>query len=264
MTTLRCLVIDDEPLAIHVVVSYLNKLGVEHIRTCASGIDAFRQLRQQSFDLLFLDIEMPQLTGFELLKSLPQRPLVVITTAYRDYAVEGFEWDVLDYLVKPFSFPRFLQTMEKATRNLQQVLPPAASGTAIPAIPAAAADTAVPALPAAAADMIPPPPTSDEKNFLFLRADHQWVRIDLEALLYIESLRDYVRIVTHTDVYVVHLPLADLTARLPPERFVRVHRSYTLALHRVDRVSQHCAHIGDKLIPISRAHRQEVYRLLGQ
>jgi len=221
--TLRCLVIDDEPLAIDVVVNYLKQLGVGHIATCANGIEAFQLLRQQPFDLLFLDIEMPQLTGFELLKSLPNTPLVVITTAYRDYAVEGFEWDVLDYLVKPFSFPRFLQTMEKATRAL-----------------------------------------TDDNHFLFLRADHEWVRIDLDTLLYIESLRDYVRIVTKAKTFIVHLPLAELTARLPPERFVRVHRSYTLALDRVDRVSQHCAHIGDKLIPISRAHRQEVYRRLGQ
>ena len=243
MTTLRCLVIDDEPLAIDVVVSYLTQLGVGHIATCANGIEAFRLLRQQTFDLVFLDIEMPQLTGFELLKSLPQRPLVVITTAYRDYAVEGFEWDVLDYLVKPFSFPRFLQTMDKATRALQQ---PAAPG-------------------AAPANLSGPEPVpADTNSSLFLRADHQWVRIDLDALLYIESLRDYVRIVTKAKTYIVHLPLADLTARLPPERFIRVHRSYTLALDRVDKVSQHCAHIGDKLIPISRAHRQEVYGRLGK
>ena len=229
MTTLRCLVIDDEPLAIDVVVSYLKQLGVGHIATSASGVEAFHLLHEQSFDVLFLDIQMPQLTGFELLKSLPQRPLVVITSAYRDYAVEGFEWAVLDYLVKPFSFPRFLQTMEKAARALQQ----------------------------------PTGPT-DDNNFLFLRAGHQWVRIDLDTLLYIESLRDYVRIVTQSKTYIVHSALADLTARLPPERFIRVHRSYTLALDRVDRVSQHCAHIGDKHIPISRAHRQEVYRRLGQ
>jgi two-component system, LytTR family, response regulator len=161
---------------------------------------------------------------------------VVITTAYRDYAVEGFEWEVLDYLVKPFSFPRFLQTMEKATRTLQQ--------------------------PGTAANNIPEPAAVQDS--LFLRADNQWVRIDTDELLYIESLRDYVRIVTQTKTYIVHLPLADITARLPPERFIRVHRSYTVALQRVDRVSQHCAHIGDKLIPISRAHRQEVYRRLGQ
>jgi DNA-binding LytR/AlgR family response regulator len=244
MTTLRCLVIDDEPLAIDVVVSYLQQLGVGHIATSASGIEAFQLLQQQPFDLLFLDIQMPRLTGFELLKSLPQRPLVVITTAYRDYAVEGFEWAVLDYLVKPFSFPRFLQTMEKATRALQQPFSPTAPAPRTPPLSRTA--------------------TADANNSLFLRADHQWVRIDLDMLLYLESLRDYVRIVTQNKTYIVHSALADLTARLPPERFIRVHRSYTLALDRVDRVSEHCAHIGDKHIPISRAHRQEVYRRLGQ
>jgi len=242
MTNLRCLVIDDEPLAIDVVVSYLKQVGVGQIATSAGGVEAFHLLHQQTFDLLFLDIQMPQLTGFELLKSLPQRPLVVITTAYRDYAVEGFEWAVLDYLVKPFSFPRFLQTMEKATRALQKPAGPAPTHQPSPTGP-------IPA---------------DDNNFLFLRADHEWVRIDLDMLLYIESLRDYVRIVTMSKTYLVHSALADLTARLPAERFIRVHRSFTLALDRVDRVSQHCAHIGDKQIPISRAHRQEVYRRLGQ
>lgn len=237
MRTLRCLVVDDEPLAIDVVVTYLQRIGVEHIQTVANGIEAFQLLRQQPFDLLFLDIEMPQLSGFELLKSLPQRPMVVLTTAYRDYAVEGFEWEVLDYLVKPFSFPRFLQTMEKATRQIQQ--------------PVTVADE-------------PQPQPGEDKNFLFLRADNQWVRIDIEELLYIESLRDYVRVVTRAKTYIVHLSLADLTAKLPQERFVRVHRSYTLALNRIDKISQHCAHIGDKLIPISRANRQEIYKRLGQ
>ena len=225
------MVVDDEPLAIDVVVNYLERLGIQHIQTCSNGIEAFRLLQQQPVDLLFLDIEMPQLTGFDLLKTLPQRPMVVITTAYRDYAVEGFEWEVLDYLVKPFSFPRFLQTIDKAARTLQQ--PQLAH-------------------------------SADKKDTLFLRADNEWVRIDTADLLYIESLRDYVRIVTKTKTYIVHQSLADITAKLPGERFIRVHRSYTLALDRVDKVTQHCAHIGNKIIPISRANRQEVYRRLGQ
>jgi len=231
MKDLRCLIVDDEPLAIDIVVNYLQRLGIQHPQTCTNGVDAFQLLRRQPVDLLFLDIEMPQLTGFDLLKSLSQRPLVIITTAYRDYAVEGFEWEALDYLVKPFSFPRFLQAMEKATRTLQPS---------------------------------PTPESPDEKDSLFLRADNQWVRIDTADLLYIESLRDYVRVVTKTKTYIVHQSLADITAKLPAERFIRVHRSYTLALDRVDKINQHCAYIGDKVIPISRANRPDVYRRLGQ
>ena len=120
MKDLRILIVDDEPLAIDVIVNYLHRLDIHAITRCDNGIEAFRQLQQQEFDLLFLDIEMPQLTGFDLLKSLPRRPLVIITTAYRDYAVEGFEWEVLDYLVKPFSFARFLKTLEKAWRSTQR------------------------------------------------------------------------------------------------------------------------------------------------
>ena len=160
MKDLRCLIVDDEPLAIDVVVHFLRQLNIQNIHRCDNGIEAFRQLQAQEYDLLFLDIEMPQLTGFDLLKSIPRHPLVVITTAYRDYAVEGFEWEVLDYLVKPFSFQRFLQTMEKAMRSMQQ------------------------------------PEESGDNTSLFLKADQQWVRIDMGDLLYIESLRDYVKVVT--------------------------------------------------------------------
>jgi two-component system LytT family response regulator len=232
MKDLRCLIVDDEPLAADVVVNYLQRLDIHAIMRCSNGIDAFRQLQQQTFDLLFLDIEMPQFSGFDLLKSLAQRPLVVVTTAYRDYAVEGFEFEVLDYLVKPFSFTRFMTTMEKALRATQS------------------------------ADAIPAP--ADEKDFLFLKADRQWIRADLSTILYIESLKDYIRVVTTAGDYVCHQPLTDITARLPPERFLRVHRSYTVALDKVDKVRHHCILIKEKAIPISRANRTEVYRRLGQ
>jgi DNA-binding LytR/AlgR family response regulator len=229
MKDLRCLIVDDEPLAIDVVVNYLERLDIRAITHCDNAIDAFRQLQQQPFDLLFLDIEMPQLTGFDLLKSLPRRPLVIITTAYRDYAVEGFEWEVLDYLVKPFSFPRFMQTMEKAVRI--------------------------------GAPSAPPP---DEKDALFLKTDRQWVRIDVADIQYVESMKDYIRVVTTKGEFICHQSLADITARLPTEFFCRVHRSYTVAIKKIDHVRHHCAHIGAKAIPISRANREEVYRRLDR
>ena len=235
MKDLRCLIVDDEPLAIDVVVTYLERLDIRAITRCDNGIDAFRRLQQQTFDLLFLDIEMPQLTGFDLLKSLTHRPLVVITTAWRDFAVESFEWEVLDYLVKPFSFPRFLQAMEKAIRTLQHPVPPSS-----------------PSLPIG------------DTNFLFLKSDRQYVKVEITSILYIESLKDYIRVVTTNDTLLCHQSLTDITAKLPPDQFLRVHRSYTLAVAKIDQVRQHRAHIGGKLIPISRACRQEVYRRLNQ
>jgi DNA-binding LytR/AlgR family response regulator len=226
MTDLRCLVVDDEPLAIDIVVTYLHQLDIQTISTANNAVEAFQQLQHQQVDLLFLDIQMPQLTGFDLLKSLPRRPLVVVTTAYRDYAVEGFEWEVLDYLVKPFSFARFLQTMEKASRAREA------------------------------------PSASEEKNILFLKTDRHLIRMEVDNILYIESLKDYIRVFTTDGNYLCHQSLTDITDRLPNDKFLRVHRSYTIALGKIDQVRQHCALIGAASIPISRAHRAELYRRL--
>jgi DNA-binding LytR/AlgR family response regulator len=242
MTGIRCLVVDDEPLAIDIVVSYLQRLDIRAIATANNAIEAFQQLQQQPVDLLFLDIQMPQLTGFDLLKSLPRRPLVVITTAYRDFAVEGFEWEVLDYLVKPFSFARFLQTLEKVTRAHQTV-------------PSAPPLLSTPLLPTISTTF----PTTPTTPALFLKTDRHLIRIAIDSILYIESLKDYIRVVTTAGDHLCHQSLTDISARLPADKFIRVHRSYTLATDKIDQVRQHCAHIGTKSIPISRAHRHELY-----
>lgn len=231
MTDFRCLIVDDEPLAIDIVVTYLNQLNIQAIATAGNAVEAFQQLQRNPVDILFLDIQMPQLSGFDLLRTLPHRPLVVITTAYRDYAVEGFDWAVLDYLVKPFSFARFLQAMEKATRALQTE-PSSHPG--------------------------PPAPA------LFLKTDHRLARIEIDRILYIESLKDYIRVHTSGGDYLCHQSLTDITARLPADRFYRVHRSFTLNIDKIDQIRHHCAHLGAATIPISRAHRQALYRRLGK
>jgi two-component system, LytTR family, response regulator len=250
MIDIRCLVVDDEPLAIDIVVTYLRRLGVNHITTADNAVEAFEQLRQETTDLLFLDIQMPQLTGFDLLKTLPRRPLVVITTAYRDYAVEGFEWSVLDYLVKPFSFARFLQTMEKATRTREPFTPPPISPVSPPLAPSHA--------PA------PVTPPAEEKAAIFLKTSTHLARIAIDNILFIESLKDYIRVYTTDGDYLCHQSLTDITARLPAAGFLRVHRSYTIAIDKIDRIRQHCANIGQKTIPISRANRRELYTRLKQ
>jgi two-component system LytT family response regulator len=238
MTDIRCLIIDDEPLAIDIVVNYLHHLNIQAITTANNAVEAFQKLQRDPVDLLFLDIQMPQLTGFDLLKSLPHRPLVVITTAYRDYAVEGFEWAVLDYLVKPFSLARFLQTMEKATRAFQTA--PSSPDTTT----AAAVTAAIPTL--------------------FLKTDRHLTRIDMSSIRYIESLKDYIRVYTTAGDHLCHQTLTEITAHLPAEKFLRVHRSYTINLDKIDQIRQHCAHIGAATIPISRAHRKDLYRRLGK
>jgi len=223
MNRLKCMVVDDEPLAIDVVVDYLQKWDI-HPVCCENGVEALRQLQNEDFDLLFLDIEMPGLNGIGLLKSLSRRPAVVLTTAFRDYAVEGFELEVLDYLVKPFSFARMQQTMDKFVRWREAVVPP--------------------------------------PDVLFLKVDRQLVPVPVKDILYLESKKDYVRVYTISNEYLCHLTLTDITARLPPEKFLRLHRSYTVALDKIGLVKDNCVHIRDKMLPVSRELRMELKRRL--
>jgi DNA-binding LytR/AlgR family response regulator len=218
MNALKCLVVDDEPLAIDVVVDYLARLEI-HPVCCENGVEALQQLQNNAFDLLFLDIEMPGINGISLLKSLTHRPAVVITTAYRDYAVEGFELEVLDYLVKPFSFDRLQQTMDKYTRRKGE-------------------------------------------DHLFLKVDKQLVQVSVRDILYIESRKDYIRVITSEREYFCHQTLADITSKLSPEKFFRLHRSYTVALDKIGLFINNCVHVGGKVIPVSREHRQEIRRRL--
>lgn len=229
VTNLRCLIIDDEPLAIDVVENYLQRLNITEISRCENAIDAFRLINGQSFDLLFLDIEMPLLSGLDLLKSIKDPPGIIITTAYRDYAVEGFEFEVLDYLVKPIPFPRFMKAMERAMKTNRTATPSAEPG-----------------------------PAFLENEAIFLKVDRKFVKILIKDILFIESLKDYIRVKTATDSFVSYQSLTSITEKLPAEKFIRVHRSFTIAVDKVSVIQGSYLEIGGKLIPISREHRQEV------
>lgn len=229
INNLRCLVIDDEPLAIDVIENYLQRLNVTEIQRCENPVEAFRLISSQEYDLVFLDIEMPLLTGLELLKSIKEPPGIIITTAYRDYAVEGFEFEVLDYLVKPIPFPRFMKAMERAMKTNRSAAAPADNT-----------------------------PATFENEAIFLKVDRKFVRVLIKDILYVESLKDYIRVKTNTDSFVSYQSLTSITEKLPPEKFIRVHRSFTIAIDKVKVIQGSYLEIGEKLIPISREHRQEV------
>lgn len=229
VNNLRCLIIDDEPLAIDVIENYLQRLNVASISRCENPIEAFQLISKQSFDLVFLDIEMPLLTGLELLKSIKEPPGIIITTAYRDYAVEGFEFEVLDYLVKPIPFPRFMKAMERAMKTNRPAAQPPEIFT----------------------------PTFENES-IFLKVDRKFVKILIKDILYIESLKDYIRVKTGADSFVSYQSLTSITEKLPAEKFIRVHRSFTIAVDKVTVIQGSYLEIGGKLIPISREHRQEV------
>ena len=224
---LRCLIIDDEPLAIDVIENYLQRLQIATIQRCENAMDAFQWLQKASFDLIFLDIEMPLLTGLDFLKSITDPPQVIITTAYREYAVEGFEFEVLDYLVKPISFPRFMKAIERVLKNNK----------------------------APKAD-----PVADDNNFLFLKVDRKFVKINVSEILYIESLKDYIRVKTPDATWVSYQSLTSITEKLPPEKFMRIHRSFTIAVDKVNTIDGSMVEIQGKYIPISREQKQEALR----
>jgi len=224
------MIVDDEPLAIDVIDNYLQRLDAHSITRYGNAVEAFQALRQQPCDLIFLDIEMPQLTGLEFLKSIKDPPAIIITTAYRDYAVEGFELEVVDYLVKPVSFPRFMKAMEKVLK-LHRQTPAEENPKRLPA-----------------------------GEYLFLKVDRKFVKILIRDILYIESLKDYVRVKTPDHSWITYQSLTDITERLPSGQFARVHRSYTIALERVNAIDGNCVDIDGKLIPVSREHRRDLFR----
>lgn len=231
---LHYMIVDDEPLAIDVIENYLQRIEAKQITRCGNAVEAFQLLQKRPVDCIFLDIEMPLLSGLDLLKSLKDPPAIIITTAYRDYAVEGFELEVTDYLVKPISFPRFMKALEKIVK------------TARPQATASKEDE-----PAG-------------KDHLFLKVDKKFIKVLVADILFIESLKDYVRVHTREGAYITYQSLTEITDKLPADEFARVHRSYTIALGKITGIDGNCVDIGGKLIPVSRENRADVFRKLGR
>jgi DNA-binding LytR/AlgR family response regulator len=229
---ISCLIVDDEPLARNLLAQYVSKVPyLQLIKSCAGPMEALDLLRRQPADLLFLDIQMPEITGLHLLKVLPRRPLVILTTAYSEYALEGYELDVADYLLKPITFDRFLRATEKAAERLRP-------------LPAAAPPAAAAAAPAA------------EPAYLFVKDGQRLVKVMLRDLRYIEGLRDYV--ILHVgDKRVVTLQrLKSLEEELPQDRFVRIHNSYIVSFDAIEAIEKDKVWIGKTELPVSDTYRQ--------
>ncbi len=236
---IRCLIVDDEPLAVKVIENYLNRLkDFEIVASCENAMDAFDLLQEKEIDLLFLDIQMPMLTGLDFVKSLKNPPLIIFTTAYKEYAIEGFEADAIDYLIKPIPFPRFMQAVNKATKFYKSQHQPTFT------------------MPPTSATPLPKNPL--ENSFIFLKVDKKMVKVYLKDILYIESLKDYIRVITNLEELIVHQTLTSITESLPAKYFLRIHRSYTISIDKVHAIEGNCVEIGKNLIPIGRNYVQEV------
>lgn len=235
---IRCLIVDDEPLAIEILQSYVDRVdSLELVATCSNAVQAFDVLKKEKIDLLFLDIQMPKLTGIEFLKALTPVPKVIFTTAYREYAVESYELNVVDYLLKPIAFDRFLMAVNKVHEN---------GGT--PDIISQESAQVV----------------QETDPFLFLKVDRKMVKVHLKDITYIESLKDYVRVKTSTGQELVSLQkISYLEKKLPADCFQRVHKSYIVSLKKISAYSSASIEIGDTEVPIGRSYKSEVMKVLN-
>jgi DNA-binding LytR/AlgR family response regulator len=235
---IRCLAVDDEKLALDLIEDNIKKVPfLELVQTCKSAIEAMEVIRRQSIDLLFLDIQMPDISGIQLLRSLHHRPMVIFTTAFSKYATEGFDLDVIDYLLKPYSFERFLKAVNKAYEYMD--FRDRTSGQAN------------------TKDIVASP------AFIFVRADYKLYKINLKDIQYIEGLKDYVKIYVNEKPIVTQTSMKALEEKLPSRDFIRVHRSFIVAFHKIDFVQKHMLTIGKKEIPISEHYRDQLFKLIN-
>jgi len=233
---IRCLVVDDEELARALLGNFIGRLpNLELAASCANPLEAMAVLQQQSIDLLFLDIQMPELTGVEFLRTLQRKPIVVFTTAYAEYALEGYTLDVTDYLLKPFSFERFVQAVNKAAAMLQAKAS-AAGGTVHPA------------------------DTAPAKDHILVKADHKVHRLKYDDILYIQSMREYTAFYTATGRILSLGSLKNLEEALPPERFVRIHKSYIVAISKIDTLEGNMVQVGKEKLPVGASYREELVK----
>jgi len=235
---IRCLAVDDEMLALDLLEDNIRKVPfLELVKKCQSAFEAVEILRQQQVDLLFLDIQMPDLSGIQLLKSLQKKPIVIFTTAFSNYAIEGYDLDIMDYLLKPYTFERFLKSVNKAREYLdlkekflqsENQKEPVASS-----------------------------------NFLFVRSEYKLVKIDLKEIEYIEGLGDYVKIYAGGSPVLTQMSMKSMEEKLPSADFFRVHRSYIVSINKVDFIQKNMLSIKGKQIPISEHYGEQFLKIIN-
>ena len=235
----KCLIVDDERPALKLLAAYIAKLpNLELVASCENALQALSELQKNKIDLLFLDIQMPELTGLDLLKALKDKPQVILTTAYRDFAVEGFALDVTDYLVKPFALERFVQAVNKAIDQIQ---------------------LAQKSMSHIAVNHFPNVATTPSEAYFFVRTNHKMEKVKLAEIKYVESMREYVAIFTSNRRFVIHKSMNFMEQELPKNEFIRVHRSYIVNLDFIENIQGNTIEIVGKKIPIGASYRKTFF-----
>ncbi len=228
-----CIIVDDEPIAREIIASFVKKTpSLELIKTCKNATEAINFIETNKVDLFFLDINMPEINGLSLAKIIGKQSKIIFTTAYRDYAVDGFNLNVVDYLLKPIAFERFFQAVQKTTT-------------------------------------IPESKTIEKnepisKNFMFVRADRKMVKVNFKEILYLESLGDYLKIFLEKQTIVTRETMNNITSKLPQNTFIRIHRSYIVSLNKINSYTNEFIEINNKALPISRSYKETVLQKLAE
>ncbi len=232
---IKCIAIDDEPLALKQIAGYIKKTPfLELVASCKSAFEAMNILSENDVDLMFVDIQMPDLTGIDFVKSLNERQKIIFTTAYQEYALEGFKVDALDYVLKPFGYEEFLKTANKAKAHFELVEKASVSVEA-------------------------------KDDYLFVKSEYKIRRINLDEILYIEGLREYVKIVIKDEKPVLSLmSLKSLEEKLPSDRFMRVHRSFIVNLCEIQTIERSRIIFGKTYIPVSDQYKDKFQEFLAK
>jgi len=229
---ISCLAVDDEPIALHAIEKYIRATPMlDLVATCNNAVEALADLQNNKVDLLFIDIQMPQIFGTDFVRTLTHPPKVIFTTAFRKYAIDGFELDAVDYLLKPISFERFLKAVNKViSKNLhssEQIV--------------------------SSADV-----KENTEKYLFLRADRKNIKVNFDDILFIESLKDYVKVVTKDKSILTKQAISSIEKMLPADLFTRTHRSFIVSIDKINSFTQDLIQIDKQEIPISRSYRYAV------
>ena len=229
----NCLIVDDEPPARELLKRYIQNLPMLRlVGECSNALQVIPFLHANPVDILFLDIRMPQLNGLQLVSTLSNPPKIIFTTAYAEYALESYDLQAADYLLKPVKFERFVKAVNRAIPYL------------------------------AAAQAVAEPPAAAEENFLYFRADRKMVKVILKEVLYVESLKDYVKIITIDGQVITKYSMAALEAMLPGTGFLRIHRSFIIATDKLTSYTNSHVNLGSIELPVGKMYQHEVFRRL--
>lgn len=229
---IRCLIVDDEPTAREILEHYLKQVdGLRHVKSCANALEAFKVLEQHSVDLILLDINMPDISGISLARAIGDRAKVIFTTAYREYAIEGFDLQAVDYLLKPISLQRFIQAIEKYRK---ETFPAKESLATLP----------------------------QSSSALLVKADRKTIKIPTDQISYIESLGDYLKIHTQSGVQLTRDTISGVEQKLDKQQFIRIHRSFIVAIEAITAFTKEEVELGEIILPISRSYKAAVHEVL--